>query len=247
MDGAVPASGSTLVAPHQALRVVGLRSPFVSRGGWKLAHALDHWEIAVAGRRAVDVGASTGGFTDCLRQRGAALVVAVDSGHGQLHPKLRDDPGVRSLEHTNARYLLAEHPELLGFADLVVADVSFISLRVLAPVLAGLAASGGTVVVLVKPQFEVGRAVAARGRGVVRDLGDRLEAVEAVAGSLVANGVAVVDAEPSPILGPAGNAEVFLLGCRSSEATDLVVPRERLEGAVAATADLAPAQGPQPQ
>lgn len=239
VDGAVPRSAATLVAPSQALRIAGPPPAFVSRGGTKLAHALDYWGIDPAGRRALDVGASTGGFTDCLCQRGAAVVVAVDSGHGQLHPRLRTDPRVRCLERTNARFLLSEHPELAGWAELVVADVSFISLGLLAPVLTAASSADGDLVLLVKPQFEVGRAVAGRGRGVVRDVEERLRAVRAVASAVAEAGADVLGAVPSPLLGPAGNAEVFLHARRCRCGRGARVADEELRAAVAATPDLA--------
>ena len=146
------------------------RPRFVGRGGEKLDAALDTFAIDVAGVRALDVGASTGGFTDCLLQRGAAAVVALDVGHGQLHPRIRDDPRVLVLERTNIR---DTRPATIGgLVDLVVVDVSFISLRVVIPVLVTLCQPGAPMVLLVKPQFEAGRAEVARGRGVDHRPGD---------------------------------------------------------------------------
>jgi TlyA family rRNA methyltransferase/putative hemolysin len=209
--GAPAGKPARLVHPAEPLLVVPGSPPFVSRGGQKLRRALDAFGLGVTGVDALDVGASTGGFTDCLLQHGARQVVAVDSGHGQLHPTLRADPRVRLLERTNARRLLEEHPDLEGWADLVVADVSFISLTVLAPVLVAAARGpAGQLVLLVKPQFEVGRAEASRGRGVVRDPTARARAVQRVADALAEAGAPVVAAVPSPLLGPAGNAEIFV-------------------------------------
>jgi 23S rRNA (cytidine1920-2'-O)/16S rRNA (cytidine1409-2'-O)-methyltransferase len=216
VGGSVVTKAASLVAPGDPVTVSGPPPRFVSRGGDKLAHALGRFAVAVDGRRCVDVGASTGGFTDCLLQAGAASVVAIDSGHGQLHPRLRADPRVTVLERTNARHLLDTHPDIVGTFDVVVADVSFISLRTLAPVLVALArpetagAVPADLVVLVKPQFEAGRQQVSRGQGVVRDRAVRLQALRSVADALVAAGVAVVAAEASPLLGPAGNAELLL-------------------------------------
>lgn len=211
VDGTVAAKTATLVAPGQAVVLSGPPARYVSRGGDKLAHALARFQVAVWGRRCLDVGASTGGFTDCLLEHGAASVVAVDSGRGQLHPRLRADERVCSLERTNARHLHAVHPELVGAADVVTADVSFISLTVLVPALLACAAGPASdLVLLVKPQFEAGRVTVSRGRGVVRDPADRRAALGRVATALSAVGADVVAATASPVLGPAGNAEFFL-------------------------------------
>ena len=181
------------------------RPPFVSRGGEKLAHALDAFGIDPAGLDCLDVGASTGGFTDVLLQRGAARVIALDVGYGQLHKRLRDDERVTVLERTNAR-AVAELP----FApQLVVCDVSFISVRVALPPVLRLAAPGWHAVVLIKPQFEAGRADVGKG-GVVRDDGVRARVVREVAEAALgwnARTIAVVD---SGLPGPKGNRELFL-------------------------------------
>jgi 23S rRNA (cytidine1920-2'-O)/16S rRNA (cytidine1409-2'-O)-methyltransferase len=178
--------------------------PYVSRGGAKLAHALDAFGVDPAGRNCVDVGASTGGFTDVLVQRGAARVAAIDVGYGQLHERLRGDARVTVLERVNARNL-----EELPFApDLVVCDVSFISVRLVLPPVLALAAPSWEVVVLVKPQFEAGRGEA-KG-GVVRDDAVRERVVREVAEAALAwegQAVGVVD---SGLPGPKGNREVFL-------------------------------------
>jgi 23S rRNA (cytidine1920-2'-O)/16S rRNA (cytidine1409-2'-O)-methyltransferase len=179
--------------------------PFVSRAGEKLAHALDRLELDVRGRDCLDIGASTGGFTDCLLQRGAARVIALDVGHGQLHPKLRGDPRVTVLERTNARLL-----ETLPFPpQLITCDVSFISVRLALPPALALAAPGWQALVLVKPQFEAGREDVGRG-GVVRDATIRRRTVRDVAEVALVWGAeprAVVD---SGLPGPKGNREVFL-------------------------------------
>ena len=179
--------------------------PYVSRGGEKLAHALDVFHVDVTGRDCIDVGASTGGFTDVLLQRGAARLIAVDVGYGQLHEKLRRDPRVVVLERTNAREL-----EGLPFApELVVCDVSFISVRlVLSPVLA-LARPRWEAIVLVKPQFEAGRDEVEKG-GVVRDPAVRRRVVREIAEAALAWGGETAGVVDSGLPGPKGNREVFL-------------------------------------
>ena len=187
--------------------------PYVSRGGEKLAHALDAFTVDPAGRRAVDVGASTGGFTDVLLQRGAAAVVALDVGYGQLHPRLRGDPRVAVHERVNARELR----ELPFAPDLIVCDVSFISVRTALPPVLALAAPEWETLVLVKPQFEAGRADVGKG-GVVRDPEVHRRVLRDVAEAAVAwNGqpVGVVD---SGLPGPKGNREFFLHLVRRDEA-----------------------------
>jgi 23S rRNA (cytidine1920-2'-O)/16S rRNA (cytidine1409-2'-O)-methyltransferase len=180
-------------------------APFVSRGGQKLAHALDVLGVDPAGKDAVDIGASTGGFTDVLLQRGAARVVAVDVGYGQLHERLRADPRVIVLERTNARELGG-----LPFSpDLVVCDVSFISVRLALPPALALARPGWDAVVLVKPQFEAGRAEVKRG-GVVRDPEVRRRVVKEIAEAALEWEGETVGAVDSGLPGPKGNREVFL-------------------------------------
>jgi 23S rRNA (cytidine1920-2'-O)/16S rRNA (cytidine1409-2'-O)-methyltransferase len=197
----------TLVAADAPLRLRATASDYVSRGGEKLAGALDAFALDVAGTIALDVGASTGGFTDCLLRRGARRVIALDVGYGQLAWSLRQDPRVAVLERTNARSLdatiLPETP------DLATVDVSFISLaRVLPPVAAVLRA-GGTVIALVKPQFEAGRGQVGKG-GVVRDPAVRAAAVAAVRQAAEASGFRVRGEADSVLHGPKGNREVFL-------------------------------------
>ena len=190
---------------------------FVGRGGDKLAAALDRFAVPVDGSRALDAGASTGGFTDCLLQYGARCVVAVDVGYGQLHERLRADPRVESVERTNVRDLV---PGDLGPPfDLVVADLSFISLRtVLAPLL-GHAVPGADIVLLVKPQFEAGRDEAARGRGVIRDPAVWRRVLDEVLIALRATGAAIMGAMVSPLTGADGNVE-FLVHARATTAAD---------------------------
>ncbi|MCU1461537.1 MAG: hemolysin [Acidimicrobiales bacterium] len=208
VGGAAADKPSRLVGAGEPLALTAPPSRFVGRGGEKLDAALDGFGIDVTGRRCLDAGASTGGFTDCLLQRGAAAVVAVDVGHGQLHPKLRGDRRVDVRERVNIRHLAVA--DVAGPFSLVVADLSFISLRTVSTSLVGLTAPGGDLVVLVKPQFEVGRAEASRGRGVVRDPAKRDEAVEGVVGALAAAGAAMMGRMVSPLTGADGNVELFV-------------------------------------
>jgi 23S rRNA (cytidine1920-2'-O)/16S rRNA (cytidine1409-2'-O)-methyltransferase len=192
--------------PLDAELAVAAPMPYVSRGGLKLQHALDRFGVSPAGRRCLDVGASTGGFTDCLLQRGAAHVVAVDVGEGQLDWNLRNDPRVMVLEGVNARDL---QPDQVGAPpSLVVADVAFISLEKVLPALRRCAPTA-ELVVLVKPQFEAGRARVGKG-GVVRDPAVWREVLGSVAGALAELGCDVLGATASPLAGPAGNRELFL-------------------------------------
>jgi 23S rRNA (cytidine1920-2'-O)/16S rRNA (cytidine1409-2'-O)-methyltransferase len=201
------------VAEDMPLEVKGQEHPWVSRGGMKLAHALAHFGLDPAGRIAVDVGASTGGFTDVLLHGGAEKVYAVDVGHGQLAWKLRSDPRVMVLEKTNARRLdAAQIPEAPG---IVVCDASFIGLATVLPAALELAAPGAWAVALIKPQFEAGPEKVGKG-GVVRDP----EVHQAVCDSVEAwwkalPGWQVLGVEPSPILGPEGNRE-FLIAARKA-------------------------------
>jgi 23S rRNA (cytidine1920-2'-O)/16S rRNA (cytidine1409-2'-O)-methyltransferase len=182
--------------------------PFVSRGGIKLENALVSCGLDVTGRRALDVGASTGGFTDCLLRRGAVGVVAVDVGYGQLDWGLRNDPRVSVLERTNARALTAE---MLPYTpDLASIDVSFISLEKVLPAVLGCMAGVYDVLAMVKPQFEVGRALASKGRGVVRDPDDRRGALVGVGRAALGMGASVLGYHYSGLPGPKGNRETFV-------------------------------------
>lgn len=210
VGGAPASSPARLVKRGEPVVVVGPPPRFVSRGGTKLDGALDQLGVAVSGRRALDAGASTGGFVDCLLQRGAAGVIALDVGRGLLHERLRSDPRVTVVERTNVRTATLE---VVGGepVDLVTADLSFISLTVVAPVLAGpLARPGADLVVLVKPQFEAGRAEAARGRGVIRDPAVWRRCLSQVGSAFGQAGGAIMGAVPSPITGSDGNVEFFL-------------------------------------
>ncbi len=197
-----------LVPDDAPLDVRGPDHGYVSRGGVKLAGALDAFALDVRGLRCLDVGASTGGFTDCLLQRGAAQVVAVDVGYGQLAHKLRVDPRVLVMERTNARALTAH--AIGGPADLTVVDASFIGIDKLMPAVALCTREGGALVALVKPQFEVGREEAARARGVVRDEAARSAAIARATQAVATSGFEVLAECDSALRGPKGNLEAFV-------------------------------------
>ena len=204
------------VAEESAIRLLGEDLKYVSRGGLKLERALDHWQIDVTGKICLDVGASTGGFTDCLLQHGATRVVAVDTGYGQMDFKLRGDARVRLLEKTNARYLTRE--SLSETADFIAMDVSFISATLVVPAVISAAfpspsseRAGRQIVVLVKPQFEAGKEHVGKG-GIVRDQNAQLAAVEKVRAALMDLGATGTDVIDSPILGAEGNREFLLHG-----------------------------------
>ncbi len=205
------------------------RPAYVSRGGVKLANALDRLGVEVPGRRALDVGASTGGFTDCLLQRGAEHVVALDVGYGQLDWSLRSDSRVTVLERSNARSLTAS--ELPYPPDLIVIDVSFISVvKVLGPALA-CAAPGFDCLALIKPQFEVGRALVGKG-GVVRDVGARRDVAVAIGAAARERGAAVLGYASSGLPGPKGNLESFVWlaeGSRPGAVDDLEIAAREVE------------------
>ena len=204
----VPATrATTLVSPADPITLAAPAARFVSRGGEKLDGALGRLDVAVSGRNWLDAGASTGGFTDCLLQRGAAAVVAADVGYGQLDWGLRNDARVTVIERLNLRELAPAH--LPWPPDGVVADLSFISLRLVLPALAGVASDGADFVVLVKPQFEVGRDAIGKG-GVVRDPELWIAAMEGVAEAGRKAGLGLAGAAPSALPGPAGNREFFL-------------------------------------
>ena len=205
VGGATADKPARLVAPADAVVVSGPAPRFVGRGGEKLDAALDRFGIEVVGTRALDAGASTGGFTDCLLQRGAAAVVAVDVGYGQLDARLRADPRVTVLERTNVRLLSAD--DVGGPFPVVVADLSFISLRTVAPALLGLTTPGADLVVLVKPQFEAGAAEASRCRGVIRDPDVWRRVLEDFAATYAGHGAAVAGLMVSPLRGAQGNVE----------------------------------------
>jgi 23S rRNA (cytidine1920-2'-O)/16S rRNA (cytidine1409-2'-O)-methyltransferase len=249
VDGAPAAKAATRVHAGQALVLAGPPRRYVSRGGEKLAHALDRFGVDPGGRRCLDAGVSTGGFTDCLLQRGAASVVAYDVGYGQVHETLRTDPRVSVHERTNVRSLTPDDIPPPA-PDLLVADLSFISLATVLPVLRPLLAPSAEAVVLVKPQFEADRADVGKG-GVVRDpqvWRPSLARVAAAAGSV---GWGRVRATASPLRGPAGNVE-FLLHLAEGAADDQLdaeLDRAVAEGRAirhGAAPDERPAEGTDP-
>jgi 23S rRNA (cytidine1920-2'-O)/16S rRNA (cytidine1409-2'-O)-methyltransferase len=206
VDGRVVTKAGAQIEADAAVELLAPDHPFVGRGGMKLAHALDVFQVPVAGRQTLDIGASTGGFTDVLLQRGAARVIALDVGHGQLDWRLRNDPRVVAVEHFNARRLtLADLP---GPVDIVVIDVSFISLRHILPIVPPLLHPGADVIALVKPQFEAGRAEVRK--GVIHDRGVHTRVVREIEAAAAAVGLTRVAATQSPITGQQGNVEFFL-------------------------------------
>lgn len=206
-DGVRLEKAGALLPVDAPLEVAGPPHPYVSRGGVKLAHALETFGIAVSGRVCLDLGASTGGFTDCLLQAGAEKVISVDVGAGLLDTRLRGDPRVRLLERTNVRHL--RPGDLPAAPTLAVADLAFISLTLVLPVLWPLLASPREGVLLVKPQFEVGRGQVGKG-GVVREPEKHRAAVQKVAAAAAQAGFTVRGLTPSPLLGPKGNREFLL-------------------------------------
>jgi 23S rRNA (cytidine1920-2'-O)/16S rRNA (cytidine1409-2'-O)-methyltransferase len=204
------------VEADSVIRLLGEDLKYVSRGGLKLERALEHWHIDIVGKVCLDVGASTGGFTDCLLRHGAAGVIAVDTGYGQMDFKLRQDARVRLLEKTNARYLTAEL--IAQKVHLIVIDVAFISATLVLPPVVSAAfpqspeeRRGRQVIVLVKPQFEAGREFVSKG-GIVRDEAAQLAAVEKVKRALMDLACSSIDVIESPILGAEGNREFLLRG-----------------------------------
>ena len=214
VDGQKIMKAGAVVSPASELRVLLSELRYVSRGGLKLERALEHWKIDVEGGVALDVGASTGGFTDCLLQHGARRVIAIDTGRGQIHFRLRSDPRVRLLENTNARYLRRE--ELGETADLVAIDVSFISATLIVPAVVGAAFpedrrawQNRELVVLIKPQFELSRQEVGKG-GIVRAPAAHEKAVARVLASIETLKPSRVEVIDSPILGAEGNKEFLL-------------------------------------
>jgi len=232
LDGAPAAKATTMVAAEQPVRLVGAGPRWASRGGFKLAGALDDLAVAVAGRPCLDAGASTGGFTDVLLARGAARVVAVDVGYGQLVWRLREDPRVVVRDRTNVRHLvpgdLPDPPPRL-----VVADLSFISLRLVLPALVAVSAPAADLLLMVKPQFEAGPGRVDRG-GVVRDPAVWREALGRVTADAAALGLGLAGATPSALPGPSGNREFFVW--LSAGASGGSAPLDRAVAAASAAA-----------
>ncbi len=219
MAGVVSTSGRRLEKPGLILpetldlKVDTSGHSYVSRGGIKLAAALDHFALCVEGKDMVDIGASTGGFTDCLLQRGASSVIAVDVGYGQLAWKLRQDPRVKVMERTNARFLQPE--DFLPAADGAVMDVSFISLKLVVPPVSRILAEDAFMICLIKPQFEAGKGSVGKG-GVVRDQALHAKIVESLEIFFSSEGWTVHGTIPSPICGPKGNREFLCVMSRTS-------------------------------
>lgn len=207
VSGSLATKASRMVDPADPVVLVGEPPRFVGRGGEKLAGALERFSIDVQGLRILDAGASTGGFTDCLVQAGATEVLALDVGHGQIHESLRRDPRVVVMERTNLRHLDAD---AVGRFDGAVADLSFISLTLVLDVLFSIVGEGGWLVLLVKPQFECGRAEVSRGRGVVRDPNLWSAAINKVLEAVLTRGGAIMGAMVSPLRGGDGNVEFLL-------------------------------------
>jgi len=208
VGGASADKPARLVAPGEPVELIGPGPRFVSRGGEKLDAALDRFGVDVTGLRVLDAGSSTGGFTDCVLQRGAAHVVALDVGRNQLHERLRADPRVTVREQTNLRGLSGD--DLGGRFDVVVADLSFISLRTVAAALLSLALPGAHEVLLVKPQFEAGKEEADRGRGVITDPLVWHRVLTEVDDALRGLGTAIMEAMVSPLRGSSGNVEFLV-------------------------------------
>ncbi len=207
VDGQVVVKAGQKVAADAQVQLKGDPLPFVSRGGLKLQHALEYFSVDVTGRRAIDIGASTGGFTDCLLQAGAAQVIAVDVGYGQLAYKLQQDPRVHVLDRTNARHL---QPEQLPYVpNLATCDASFISQTLLLPAMCALTAPDSPILTLVKPQFEVEKGQVGKG-GVVRDKALHEQSIARCMRAAEALGCRVLGVVSSPIRGPAGNEEFVL-------------------------------------
>jgi 23S rRNA (cytidine1920-2'-O)/16S rRNA (cytidine1409-2'-O)-methyltransferase len=218
VGGSTASKPASMVADDDPVAISSRARKFVSRGGEKLSAALDRFAVEPAGMSCLDLGASTGGFTDCLLRAGAARVAAVDVGYGQLAWRLRQDPRVAVLERTNARDLLAD--DMPFVPGLVAADLSFISLRTVLPAVVPLASPSASFVVLVKPQFEAGRADVGKG-GVVRDPGAWRRSLEGVVASFSSLGVSPLGVMASPLLGPSGNAEFLMYAVARAEAPAL--------------------------
>jgi 23S rRNA (cytidine1920-2'-O)/16S rRNA (cytidine1409-2'-O)-methyltransferase len=212
VDGQVVSKAGTAVAAGARVELAQPDHPYVGRGGVKLAHALDAFQIVVEGREALDIGASTGGFTDVLLRRGAARVVALDVGHGQLDWRIRNNPRVVVIEGRNARFLSPQ--DLPGPVDLVVIDVSFISLAQILPQVPAVLREGADVIALVKPQFEAGRDEVGK-KGIVRDPDVHARVLERVTTAAAGLSLLRIAMTPSPITGAEGNQE-FLLHLRSA-------------------------------
>lgn len=207
VNGQKETKAGTMLKPTDKIEVRGSKMPYVSRGGFKLEKAMQSWDLTLDGKVCMDIGASTGGFTDCMLQNGAVKVYAIDVGYGQLAWKLRSDERVVNLERTNFRYVTeAEVPEPIDFASV---DVSFISLKIILPVLYQRLCQGGHAVCLIKPQFEAGKEKVGK-KGVVRDISVHTEVVETITAFAVETGFSLLGLTFSPIKGPEGNIEYLM-------------------------------------
>ena len=213
-DKKITKSGET-VKEGDCLEVRGEKMPYVSRGGFKLEKAVNNFGLKLDGCICMDIGASTGGFTDCMLMNGAVKVYSIDVGYGQLAWKLRTDSRVVNMERTNFRYVTKEEiPEDIDFASV---DVSFISLKLIVPVMRELLKNGGQAVCLIKPQFEAGREKIGK-KGVVRELSTHIEVVEDIYDFMLSNGFSVLNLDYSPIKGPQGNIEYLIFVEKTDEA-----------------------------
>ncbi len=216
VDGAPADKASRMVAPVQSLQVAGDPPRYVSRGGLKLESALERFNLDIQGLKAIDVGSSTGGFTDCLLQHGASSVVALDVGRGQLHHRLLTDERVKAHERTNIRHA---DPEGIGAPfDVLVADLSFISLTLIFGNLLNLVNEGSSLLLLVKPQFEAGKRQVDEGKGVIKDPKIWSEVLNEVEMSVRAHKAAIIEGMVSPITGAEGNVEFLIHVIKGSEA-----------------------------
>ena len=215
VDGAPADKASRMVAPSQSLQVAGDPPRYVSRGGLKLESALEHFNLDIQGLKVVDVGSSTGGFTDCLLQHGASSVVALDVGRGQLHHRLLTDERVNVHERTNIRHV--DPTEIGAPFDLLVADLSFISLTLILINLLDLVNDGSSLLLLVKPQFEAGKRQVDEGKGVVKDPRIWSEVLNEIEMSVRANKAAIIEGMVSPITGAEGNVEFLMHVIKGSE------------------------------
>ncbi|MFN8037990.1 MAG: TlyA family RNA methyltransferase [Acidimicrobiales bacterium] len=234
VGGAPATKAARLVDAGEPIRLVGDGPRFVSRGGDKLEAALARFAVDVSGAQVLDAGASTGGFTDCVLQRGAAGVVALDVGYGQLHERLRSDDRVHVVERTNLRH--ADLGSLGAPFDAVVADLSFISLTKVAAELVGACRADGALVLLVKPQFEAGRREVDRGRGVITDPVVWTAALVDVMVALTAAGATIMGAMPSPLTGADGNVEFLVWARRNGAGRPAPEARTSSVGGIAAAA-----------
>ena len=224
VNGQKETKAGTQIKPEDKIEVRGSKMPYVSRGGFKLEKAMQSWGLTLEGKTCMDIGASTGGFTDCMLQNGAVKVYAIDVGYGQLAWKLRSDDRVVNLERTNFRYVTEEQiPELIDFASV---DVSFISLKIILPVLHERLREGGQAVCLIKPQFEAGKEKVGK-KGVVRDVNVHTEVVETITSFALEHGFTLLGLTFSPIKGPEGNIE-YLMYIEKAE-----TPENRVEFNVA--------------